>query len=397
MGRSARRLELVGFLVGADVIAQRERFVEAAERGGDGELVHPTLGRLNVALIEISFEERHDRGRYIELRMALIETGERAFPTISASTADQTTAAADRMDSTAQLAYVSRMERPLSFGGLVTDLVKSATGDWGAKILALGNDATGLFGLSSLLPGNFGLYWGGNGLASASGLLFGLRGTFSTVAQLMTGGANARGVIATAFSTLVEGALGIDLSSCQPFAIAAQGLMGALMGAVSSPRDAIRMALSAAAFAPVYRIETSPVGVYRDVAMGATGDLFRRAAVVSAARASAAWQPANYSEAITVRDSITTVMDAEITVAGDQGEDDAYRDLQALRVAVARDLTARAADLAVLVRIETREPMPALAMAYRLYQDTGREAELTLESGTPHPAFLSTSFLALSS
>ena len=59
MGRQARRITVQGFLVGDDVIARRDAFIKAAESNGDGELVHPTLGRVKVALMDFSLSLIH--------------------------------------------------------------------------------------------------------------------------------------------------------------------------------------------------------------------------------------------------------------------------------------------------------------------------------------------------
>src|SRR4051812_33537247 len=69
LGRAARRISLIGFLVGDDVIAQREQLIAACETEGDGELIHPTLGHLTDSLMSLSTEERWERGRVFELRM----------------------------------------------------------------------------------------------------------------------------------------------------------------------------------------------------------------------------------------------------------------------------------------------------------------------------------------
>jgi prophage DNA circulation protein len=126
------------------------------------------------------------------------------------------------------------------------------------------------------------------------------------------------------------------------------------------------------------------------------GDLFRRSAVVAMARASAVYQPSSADDAAAVRASVCGLLDAEILVAGAQYEDATYAALRALRVAVSSDLTARGAGLAPLTTIKTNSPMPALALAQRVYRDPARSDELILESNSIHPAFMKTRFKALS-
>ena len=44
--------------------------------------------------------------------------------------------------------------------------------------------------------------------------------------------------------------------------------------------------------------------------------------------------------------------------------------------------------LSELMQINTASPLPALALANRLYQDGSRANELIQEANVPHPAFM---------
>lgn len=403
LGRSARGLRVTGFLVeesgiygGGDVIAQRDRLIGVAEAPGDAELVHPTFGRLTVALLSMSYAERWDRGRYIEFTLDLVEAGQRVFPSVVVSTPDQTVSAATRVDGAAARAWVARTKLPLGYGGSITSLVEQITHEFVEHVTGVGQDATGLFGLSSLLPGEFGRYWGGRGLSRRTDLRVGILGPVSTIAQLVELAAGARSDIGVAATVLEGAAAGLGLTTAADFAIAVQGLVGTALAATGSPRDGVRAMASVAAFAPAHVTTSSAIGKARATAQSATADLTRRAAASQAAKAAAAWDPPSFDAAVEVRSQIVALLDIEIEAAGDQEEDEAFLDLKALRAAVVTDLTARAANLARMVEIRTPAPVPALALAYRLYEDIGRAEELTLAAGSPHPAFLATEFMALS-
>jgi prophage DNA circulation protein len=73
-----------------------------------------------------------------------------------------------------------------------------------------------------------------------------------------------------------------------------------------------------------------------------------------------------------------------------QGEaDDAvYGALADLRGAVVRDIAARGADLARVVRYTPPETLPALVLAHRLYGDAARDGELVARNGIAHPGFV---------
>ena len=87
-GRAARRISLTGFLAGEDVTAQRAAMITACETAGSGNLIHPTLGALTVAVDNFESRERRDHGRVFELAFTFVEAGTRVFPMSAASSAD---------------------------------------------------------------------------------------------------------------------------------------------------------------------------------------------------------------------------------------------------------------------------------------------------------------------
>jgi len=108
---------------------------------------------------------------------------------------------------------------------------------------------------------------------------------------------------------------------------------------------------------------------------GATADLFRRAGVIELAKASATYTPSSSDDAVAVRQQVTQLVEAEMQVAADQGQDDSYQALHDVRTAVVQDLAARAADLASMVQVATPHSVPALFLAQSALQ--GCQAGLT--------------------
>lgn len=186
------------------------------------------------------------------------------------------------------------------------------------------------------------------------------------------------------------------MSALSDFAAAAQELAAALLAATVNPADAIRLLASLADFTPNDPTTSAPIGAAMATMQSATGDMFRRAAVVALARASATYQPASAEDAAAVRDTVCAALDAEITIAGDQGEDATFNALRAVRAAVALDLAERGAALPSVVTVETRQSVPAPVIAQRLYRDPSRADELVTQANPPHPAFMPVSFRALS-
>lgn len=186
------------------------------------------------------------------------------------------------------------------------------------------------------------------------------------------------------------------MSTPAEMASAAQALAAALLAAATSQGDALRLLKDLADFHPADPTSTAAIGESMAEMQSACGDLFRRAAVVALARASADYEPTSYDDAANVRSLVCSLLDAEIIRAGDQGEDASYNALRALRVAVAQDLTERGASLARIAEVDIPAPQPALTLAHRLYRDPARADDLISRGGPVHPAFMPTRFKALS-
>lgn len=187
------------------------------------------------------------------------------------------------------------------------------------------------------------------------------------------------------------------MSQASDLATAAQALAAALLASAIDPADGIRLLSSLADFEPGAVTSSSVVGTKMATMQDACGDLFRRAAVVAACRAAANYQPASTTDAANLQAVVTQLLDAEILIAGNQGEDGTFTALRALRAAVVQDLQARAAGLPGTIVVTVPAALPAPVLAQRLYRDPTRADELVTESGAPHPAFLPPGFTALSS
>lgn len=179
------------------------------------------------------------------------------------------------------------------------------------------------------------------------------------------------------------------------FAAAIQAVAGALLAAMADPADGVRLLASLADFTAAPVAASQPIGAQMALINGATSDLARRAAVTALARASSSYQPASFDDAATLRQLVCGLIDAEALIAADQGEDQSFAALKALKAAVAQDLTARGASLPPVVTITVGTPLPAPVLANRLYQDSTRADELIAEADPIHPAFMPVSFQAL--
>ena len=125
--------------------------------------------------------------------------------------------------------------------------------------------------------------------------------------------------------------------------------------------------------------------------------LIESLAVAAQAIAVAGMTLASHDQAATLRARLARTMDTAIDRASEQRAFDVLRALRALQAKVTRDLIERGRPLARITTYETGLPLPAVVLAWLLYQDAGRAAELRAENpGTDHPSFMPTRGKALS-
>lgn len=182
----------------------------------------------------------------------------------------------------------------------------------------------------------------------------------------------------------------------EEFSARAVELADALRAAATDPADAIRLLLPLATYQPVPVPGRGPLARVAQQAQLALASNLRCAACAALGHAAQAYQPVSYQDAQSARALVCDAIDAEAVRAADVGLDATYQALRDLRTAVALDFAVRGASLAVLVEVTTAVPMPSLAEAWTLYQDTSREPGLVASAAPPHPLFLPVSFPALS-
>lgn len=398
IGRGTRKIAFVAFLVenaiygGGDVIAQREKMIAACEKLGSGTLIHPTLGRLTVSVMDdgLAVTERWDEGLYFELGFTFIESGDRVFPAATTATTDNSYSAASASDIATALDYVTRAKIAIAQGSAVIRQGVSTFEGWVGQINRLATDATGLFSMIASLPGEFGRFFPGGTMGYDGRLV--VPGAPTTVAGLVQAGSAARAAITAANGALVAAAATADP---QTTATAAQAAAAALLAAIIDPGVATSLLSALTVFYPNEPTTGSAIGLAMAAMQDAAGALARRAAMAALVRNAALYQPTSRDDAAALRDALAYILDSEIIIAGDTGDDASYVALRDMRVAMVVDLNSRGASLPPMKVFTFNASLPSLALAQRLYQDAGRNDELTIEADPPHPAFMPLQFPAL--
>jgi len=393
LGKKARGFEVLGFLVENDLVtkqgsisAQREALLSACEKAGPQTLVHPTLGTVkSVSCLGVELTDRRDLGGAVEFRLTLIVSGTRLYPTAVTSTGDASTAAL--------ASFVKTTAAAIAAGAVAVEQAVSTAVGWYQMAVAAVNDAKSIIGAVSTLSGNFGALFGGanNGYAGANAQAQ----PNVTATDLLCAATAARATVITAGTALQTAAA--NPSDSATLGTAVQTVLSSVAATANNPADAVRLISNMAQFNPPSLTTPGQMGAAMATMQVALAALFRRYALAQLATTLTTYQPASQNDANAVLAQVTGLLDDEILVAGDAGDDDTYQALRAMRQSVVSDLAARGADLAAIATFQYQAALPSLVLANRIYRDPTREPGLVQQINPIHPAFCPTTFQALSS
>ncbi|RON79525.1 DNA circularization protein [Pseudomonas fluorescens] len=129
LGQQAKTHDITAFIIGADCLEQRDKLLKALE-AGNGELVHPWLGRLQVKVGECDMTHTRQDGGLVTFSLKFYPDRPLPFPTATVSTQKVLLAKADTLLGSA----VARFEQAMT-------LIKAAR----IGIANLRNSLTGVY------------------------------------------------------------------------------------------------------------------------------------------------------------------------------------------------------------------------------------------------------------
>lgn len=345
LGKLPREFNVEAYVLGAEYMAARDKLINALELPGEGELIHPTHGRIMVKLKEPgSVSESTDEGGMARFSLTFIRSGLATLPAVVVDTSAAVLTAADAVATTAQAEFAA------AFG------VKKAP-----EFLA--NDALATIGTI---------------VAKAAAL----RSTITAASDAVTAVANTISNVAESATALISAPLEL--------AAALYGTVQDLLALPARLEDALAAYRVAGDFfagtAAIPR--TTPSRIRAADNQDALQQLVVRAAVIEACRASATL------ELTGVYGNSTAVMELRLELAdrldllSETASDPVYVALVTLRTAVIRDLNLRGSNLAQLTSLTPAATLPSLVLAHQLYGDATRADELLSRNRIRHPGFI---------
>ncbi|MDU8357977.1 DNA circularization N-terminal domain-containing protein [Pseudomonas syringae group sp. J309-1] len=358
LGKQAQVHKLAAFVIGEDCFERRDKLLEALEKEGPGELVHPWLGRIQVEVGECELQHDRREGGMARFDLTFYPEKPRKYPTATANTKRQVTQASEVVLDSSLGRYKAAMAK-----------VDSAR----INVMALRNNLSGVYGvIQSQFSPFLGVY--SNATAFANSLVNSPSGLSSMFSSFFAGFGGDGGSGSTGYRAQVADA------TRQAEAVSSINLVSQNSGAdTGGAAQATANLVQDATLVKVAQVVADMPAANAGVPVNSTPSVGQQLI-----------QPVERAE-VPVADDVIDLRDtlnAAIWEASLKADPDHYQKLNALRGALVSHLTAVAASGVRLVDIKPAESLPALVLAYRRFGDATRSAEVVQRNRITHPGFV---------
>lgn len=388
MGRGVERVDIEAILIGKEYLTQLDALLKALRATGPGELVHPFYGRLQM-VADASGRVRHsfEDGGMCTVSMSFIEAGESKYPAGQEIPSIKVLSFVDRLQAKAWAEFndifgaVSlpewvSVDALTDIGGVLSDV----QGVYG-RVLA--GDLAGLLGGTSLLSGVSLPSWVSvDALADIAGVVGAGKGIYSSVlsgnwSSLL---GNVGGLGLGLMATVTSFARSFQHDSGSSYSGSGRAFTGPQVVALQLAKG-----FSAQLSQPL-SVLASPAQRQSQANSAAIQRLVTHASIGQAAREIVAVEQPVYDDLQRWHGELTAVVDRELERPGlSQSTFDALADL---RGAVGRYVMSESASASRLKTYTPPTTLPAVVLAYDLYEDASRSDELVRRNGLSHPGFV---------
>ncbi|RTY68073.1 hydroxyacid dehydrogenase [Pseudomonas veronii] len=379
LGKQSQVHKMSAYVIGDDCFERRDKLLEALEKEGPGELVHPWLGRMLVDVGECDLTHSRTEGGMARFELTFYPSKPRKFPTGTANTQQQVVKSSESLLSSALRRYKAAMA--------VVDKAR-------INLIGLRN---GLSNVYTIIQRQFAPFLGI--FTNLSGFIQSLVNSPSALSALFSS-------YFSDFSTSGLFRTGVNRTS------SSTGQAGNAAGAVTAPSYRSSVAVASQHVEAVTSINTIPQasGADTTAAAQAVANLVQDSLLVQVAliisEMPVATQPVSVESTPSIdHQAVQPVERPEVPVADDvielrdalseaiweaslKADPEHYQALNTLRQALIKHLTAVAASGVRLVNITPAETLPALVLAYRRFGDATRAGEVVQRNRIQHPGFV---------
>lgn len=365
LGQKANVYQLQVFVVGESYMLDRDALISACQDPNTaGILVHPTLGLINCRVGNLEYNENpKDEGGFCRFEIEFRRDGDQSALEPGDDTASQLLAGIGSMLKVAATAYAAVsaiLQNPALLVGYAGTLLGGAAGALlglpPATTLGLGLTAAAIYGAVT------------NDTATALSV------------QTAFQGAAANVIASQAPPVPTEDPVLGDAPLFAPVADLTGGL-----AVLATWGDTLLAPIGAgAALAALQAQQAAIVALVEGAAALAVMTIYAQTDFVTA------------NQATQARAQVLAMIDRQSDAANRAGSDDLYRAWLALQALAIADLIERAQNLPMLVTYATKTSLPSLVLAQLFYQDANRADEMVALNDAPHPMFMPTAGVRLS-
>jgi len=340
LGRVGRTFKVDGHLLGDDIFDQKEKLIDACEKFGPGELVHPYFGNRFVQVGAFTIDEDTKEGRILRFSLQFYETGDSRFP----KDVDDKQSLLNAVADAASGKNKSLFEKAFSIAKLPGYAVNSARNSVFAATIAFQNATKNVVATVE-------------GIAN---LAYDIRNLKAEVNDLLKA------------PNLLSQRL---LDS-----------LALLEDAIESPRGRLQAYSGLIAFVAGNSTNgTTPTRTTEKTNDDAFNGFIQRAAIILAVKASGETEYQSTEEAVTTRDNLRAAIENQIQTTTDDDVFQAFEDLQAQLVRVVPDVDS---DLPNVQEVALENTTNSLVLSYDLFQNPDSEADLIARNKIRNPAFI---------
>lgn len=361
LGKQSQVHRVVCWIIGDDCFERRDKFLEALQTPGAGELVHPWLGRMQVKVGEGELSHNFKSGGMAEFEVTFYPDTPLKFPAAKVNSQQQVVKASDSLLDSALARYKSAMAKVDQARLGLARLRNSLSGVYTviqqqfSTIIGAFTNLTGFVqslmnapdSLSSLFSSYFSEFSVDDYLGDDSGSSY--RNTVATATQQTE---------AVASINTVSDSGGVDAAAAsQATANLVQDALLVQVALIISEMPVASQPVSTATVASVEQQAVQPI-VRPEVPVA--------------------------EDVIELRDNLNEA----IFQASLKADPEHYMVLNTLRQTIVKHLTAVAESGVRLVEITPPETLSALVLAYRRFGDATRESEVVQRNRLRHPGFV---------
>jgi len=342
IGKVGNTYRVDGHIIGGDEYwTLKNRLVEACNKEGPGELIHPYYGTLQVQCGPLSIEENTLEGRFAKVTFLFYEAGDDSFPT----NVDDKEALVDAAAENALAQAKTNFDNNFSIKDQPGFVVEGARAQVQAAADAFTDATKGVVTDAERI----------------ADLAFSIRNLKAEANTLLQSPAKLSQRFLDSLN-LLEGAVGVPDRTLQAHSTLFRFGSAALGPSGVTPERATERAN-----------------------FGLINNFIIQSAVVKATQQAIQVDYESVEAAEASRDQLIEVMDAQILTTTDDNVFNSFKDLLARMVDV---LPSADGDLPSLKTVQIPDTIPSLVLAYDLFENPETEEDIINRNGIRHPGFI---------